>query len=544
MTQLHRVLLLCLFLLPTSVSAQNNDFAPCGVVDAIDYPIDTVSMISGTLSRGWDDFGRFRRRYDGIHVGLDVAFNRYGDPVYAAARGRVTYADPEGWDINRGVVIVEHVFPDDSITYSLYGHVEETETIRLPAQGTCVERGEIVGTVGDPEQGLPHLHYEIRRFLPSDGGPGYIDGNPAESGWLHPLDFTFLWQARLQPGFVDARTLAVVPNVPPVTLPGRDEIAVASANTLRVLGATGAVRWQITTDGDVIGLAALQNGQIVAHTENGQVLVLENGRYRALWTVDAALPLVVARQDTAQSIAFAAPDGNLTVFDASGATLLSLSGSGRPVELKLSPDGANFVYSVRRSDGYALWIVDASGIVTGHAELTQMPVFAPAFGGWQALAGGDLLHIAPDGSITTIAQGITPSPGRLAQMHVDRAGTTYIYFGDSGRTLMAIDSAGIVRWRERFVGSIDAAPLLATDTGCLLYMLDAAGTLTAFDALTGQLITVRDLYPGGVDTRRLSGRLLEVDAQNRVTVNPGFLSTVTFDGAVLGAGVLDGCLLG
>src|SRR5690606_8933562 len=80
--------------------------ALCGVVDDIDYPIN----IDDTLEERYDDFGVYRARFGGNHVGLDIGFNRWGDPVYAAARGRVTYSDIEGWDTEKGVVIVEHFF--------------------------------------------------------------------------------------------------------------------------------------------------------------------------------------------------------------------------------------------------------------------------------------------------------------------------------------------------------------------------------------------------------------------------------------------------
>ncbi|MFN8563177.1 MAG: M23 family metallopeptidase [Anaerolineae bacterium] len=168
--------------------------APCGVVDALDYPID----ISDTLANRYDDFGLFRSRFGGRHTGLDVAFNRRGEPVYAAARGIVTYADPEGWDTEKGVVIIRHTFPDGGIYYTLYGHMEQSDDIQFPRVGACIERGDPVGVVGWPSRGLPHLHYEIRNFLPDDGGPGYVEDNPLLSGWYDPLDFTELWQIGLR----------------------------------------------------------------------------------------------------------------------------------------------------------------------------------------------------------------------------------------------------------------------------------------------------------------------------------------------------------
>ena len=80
------ICLLCivpLMLGPGQTTAQAQP--DCGIVDAIDYPID----ISETITEGYDDFGLFRARFGGMHTGIDVGFNRRGEPVHAVARGRV-----------------------------------------------------------------------------------------------------------------------------------------------------------------------------------------------------------------------------------------------------------------------------------------------------------------------------------------------------------------------------------------------------------------------------------------------------------------------
>lgn len=551
MNKFRLLLILMISLLTTPVHAaprtQANIATPCGVVDAIDYPVDT--LYTGTIARGWDDFRRFRQRFGGIHVGLDVAFHRLGDPVYAAARGRVTYSDIEGWDINKGVVVVEHVFPDGTIYYSLYGHVEETETVSLPPVGTCVERGQIVGTVGWPETGAPHLHYEIRRILPGDGGPGYIDGNPLEAGWLHPLDFTFLWQARLQPGFVSAQTFTEAPSLPPLSLPDGTNV-LAAGESLQARDASGTLRWQVTTDGAITGMAALDGGRVVAQTETGQVSVLANGRYDALWrvdTLDVRLPFVIVRRGVAQRVVFAASNGALYAFDATGDTLWRLESADsnvQPTQLIPAANAATIAYIVRDNGRSLLRIVDADGAIIHTTESAGEMVITPLADGWRVLAGGALQQIDATGDVTPLAQNVTPAPGRGATMAVDRTGVTYLYMDDAARTLLAVDAAGAVRWRQRFAAGGDAPPLLATDAGCLLYALDSAGTLSVMNAATGETVARRNLYAGGARTRQLSGRLLRVDSRNQVTVSAGFLSLVTFDGAILGADVLDTCLLG
>src|SRR5512140_2905516 len=104
------LILLALLLTPSPQPTHAQGANPCGIVDAIDYPIDGVSIEN-------DDFGMYRAGFGGRHTGIDMAFARYGDPVRAAARGLVTFSDPAGWDTEKGVVIIEHVFPDNSLFF-------------------------------------------------------------------------------------------------------------------------------------------------------------------------------------------------------------------------------------------------------------------------------------------------------------------------------------------------------------------------------------------------------------------------------------------
>ena len=107
-----------------------------------------------------------------------------GEPVYAAAAGRIVFARDAGagWG---NVVIVEHTAPDGTKIQSLYGHLE---TIAKP-EGE-VKRREPVGTIGNAGgRYLCHLHFEIRStacpFWNQTGG-GYAD---ERGGWIDPSEF-------------------------------------------------------------------------------------------------------------------------------------------------------------------------------------------------------------------------------------------------------------------------------------------------------------------------------------------------------------------
>ncbi|HYO87873.1 MAG TPA: M23 family metallopeptidase, partial [Candidatus Limnocylindrales bacterium] len=251
MPRLLAIALLALPVVLPTPTAQSQPFSPCGVVDAIDYPID----ISDTLAQGYDDFGVYRPRFGGNHVAVDIGFDRWGTPIHAAARGRVTLANLEEWDTEKGVVIIEHTFPDGSIAYTLYGHVDQGDGGMLPIEGSCVERGDVIALEGWPSRGKPHLHYEIRSMLPSEGGPGYIDGNPLDAGWFHPLEFTELWRTRLQPGFLSVQSFPSTPTLPPVLLD--DGSAVLTLGDQLVSYLDGVERWRISLGNIATGLLGL-----------------------------------------------------------------------------------------------------------------------------------------------------------------------------------------------------------------------------------------------------------------------------------------------
>ena len=105
---------------------QPQDNALCGIVDTLDFPLDPPEAL--TVSYGGQGFGRFRSRYDQYHAGEDWQLLRgranLGVPVYAIGHGRVTYAHPNGWGRDKGVIIIRHTFADGSTVLSFYGHME------------------------------------------------------------------------------------------------------------------------------------------------------------------------------------------------------------------------------------------------------------------------------------------------------------------------------------------------------------------------------------------------------------------------------------
>ena len=157
--------------------------APCGLVDVLDFPIDPPH--AANINRGGQDFGVYRQRYEKNHAGEDWGGpggrgGNFGTPVHSIGHGWVTYAEPEGWNRDKGVVIIRHILADGSTFLSFYGHLDPPSVV-LEA-GDCVQRGQQVGNIGRPRSS-PHLHFEIRTHLPYTPGPGLLASKPYPS-WL------------------------------------------------------------------------------------------------------------------------------------------------------------------------------------------------------------------------------------------------------------------------------------------------------------------------------------------------------------------------
>lgn len=121
---------------------------------AVNAP-DAVRAEAG-VEWSWPSSGRIIGRFgDGTNKGVDLA-GRKGDPVLAAAGGRVVYAG----EAMRGygkLVIVKH----DSTFLSAYAHNSKI----LVQERDTVKRGQPIAELGDTdtEAGKPRLHFEIRR---------------------------------------------------------------------------------------------------------------------------------------------------------------------------------------------------------------------------------------------------------------------------------------------------------------------------------------------------------------------------------------------
>lgn len=143
----------------TEVRAVNN-------ANGFDYPVGAPN------ARGYYRAQRFGG--PSWHLGEDWngvggGNSDYGDPVYAIADGRVSFAEhvDGGWG---NVVRVIHPVAAESDVEAVYAHLSRVDV----RDGQRVRRGQVIGAIGDADGAyLAHLHFEIRTRPRLALGAGY-----------------------------------------------------------------------------------------------------------------------------------------------------------------------------------------------------------------------------------------------------------------------------------------------------------------------------------------------------------------------------------
>jgi murein DD-endopeptidase MepM/ murein hydrolase activator NlpD len=103
----------------------------------------------------------------------------YGEPVYAAAAGRVVILRPDCGNY-LDIVIIEHTVEGiDEPVYSFYGHIQADGFVQ---EGDWVEKRQQLGVIGDPVVFFPHLHFEIKNRT-ALLNPPFSNCTIASKGW-------------------------------------------------------------------------------------------------------------------------------------------------------------------------------------------------------------------------------------------------------------------------------------------------------------------------------------------------------------------------
>ncbi|MCA9963615.1 MAG: peptidoglycan DD-metalloendopeptidase family protein [Anaerolineales bacterium] len=468
--------------------------APCGTVDTLDFPLEPPE---GDGVRGGQDFGVFRDRYGKFHAGEDWGFrgingrSAFGTPVYAIGHGFVTYAEPEGWNRDKGVIIIRHTFADGHSFLSFYGHLDPPSF--LIQAGDCVQRGQQLANIGKPRTS-PHLHFEIREHLAFAPGPGYWAEDPTTVGWLPPS--ATIWQERMaaQPGVAWQRPFTS-PALHPIGQLAPDTLLLREEGQLLTLNVTDG-NWQpLPIPADGVSAAQLSNNGRLLCTASGNTLTaFSTADWSPQWEANTG------QRGTPQLLPL--PDGGVVV-----ATATELAAFGET--------------------GQALWRMDLDKRPLSHAQTLTALLLSTADAVWELTAtapqrwlnqggqlaqAGDQLWLYDEDGVWRVEEeetavlalplprhqtsqtDLTPLPnGGLLLAHADAADRRLIWFNRDGTR----------RWDRSFAALGRGTPFLLTlaDQPYLLYQT-SSGSSAALNlyAINPDDATLTHLFSGGTRT--------------------------------------------
>ena len=495
---------------PLLADAVRQSGAPCGFVDVLDFPLDAPH---GATASGGGDFGRFRSRYDGFHTGEDWrdGASSIGKPVYSIGHGRVTYAQPNGWGADKGVVIVQHVFRDGRRILSFYGHLDPP-SVDLRA-GQCTERGDVIGAIGDPRS-PPHLHFEIRVHLPETPGPGYWSVDPFRAGWRPPSATIWNERAAALPGvnwtrLNDAEQFSVIGSVD-------DSVLIASETgevTAFDIG-DGRAQWEHELSDTANGVLLDAQGSLVYVQGAGGVL--EAFALSDLADRDSIPPIdpvwSIELESPGSYELISVPRGGVVAFSRS--RLEAISESGEPLWSEELVSGitdwaqaAEALVLLVRDE---VWLADEQGVTQLIGSINGSKVVAseqPYIYAEDGVYQIDLMSGLVE-SFFDLPSGF-PRTGSVSEMPDGRILVVHTDLDD--KRLIAIDEYGFLIW-ERSIASLGsrAVELLALNDEMYMMIQHDIGRTTGIDlfhieAETGDLTRI---FSGG--TRSASPNLADI----------------------------------
>jgi len=466
--------------------AQNDD--PCGVLDTISYPIDTNRFQIG------QDFAVASERHQGrYHTGEDWFAGRnvtHGQTVQAIGRGTVTFSGVRAWGVDGGVVIIRHLLEDGSYIYSVYGHIEQTDSVLLPARLTCVEAGQIIGVIGDARP-APHLHFEMRVFtnqnpgIADNPGPGYTRTDPLLLGYRHPIRMVTNLQARLHNTYEWHSVMASEQREVPPLLLNDNSLLVVDGDRLRRVTNDGRILWRVTVTGDPVSLHGYEAQSYITYADGRVVQIdVESGGFGDSYTLDFQpdMPPIIA--------------GSLRLYHTEDNELIAIAPDQREI-LWRAEDIPRFDYAFAATAAIGLliddelWTLSRDGEVLDTATLRQGAAFTEnRDGALVAYTSGGLWRIDPQGQWESLMETDLPG-GDDKGVFVLQDGR--IYLSDSA-TLYAHSSQGELLWQARLPVSIsgrvsmqqvgDSAVLLTTTHGHII-AFSAEGGFCGYTRLYG-----------------------------------------------------------
>ncbi len=477
----------------------------CGTVTTIGFPVDRSAF---QLAQ---DFGAPSPRHQGrYHTGEDLYGGRglsFGQPVHAIAAGRVTYSAPNGWGRDGGVVIIEHTFPDGSVYYSMYGHMQESDTVKFPARYTCVQGGDVVGTVGNIRP-APHLHFEIRINQPDVPGPGYTNEYPTVLGWRNPDQFVLNWQTWLLPAQKWHTELTDALVGAPLVLNDGSMLALTEAR-LRGLTPDGRILWRVNLDKTPAALTWLNDFPLLINADGSMQTLNFDGTTNERWSTGVALDKFVVES------------GDLLLFHTPDNALVALTPDRREITWRLE-DVPPFIRAYAApnvigliSDTNTILSISPDGKLLDTAQLSQPASLSTAPDGNLLVYGtGGLWEVDSTGTWSA-AMDTVPDGGENSAALLDVSGAHYLLNGDP-LTLSALNPDSTALWQTNLSGVTGRAELTLHDK--VLLLTTDEGYMVAVQAATGAICNRTRLYG---NSRTTLWHTLGEDGILRVSIGNG-----------------------
>ncbi len=520
--------------------------AACGIVDVLDFPMDPPD--AENVTRGGQDFGVYRDRYDSYHAGEDWWVSRgsgnFGLPVYSIGHGTVTYAEPLGWGRDQGIVIVRHIFSDGSTFLSFYGHLDPP-SITLEA-GECVVRGQKVGEIGRPRT-PPHLHFEIRTHLPTEPGGGYWDVDPTQAGWLPPSQT--IWEQRntTAPGIIWSWPITEEGSVPVGLIDAQTFLLIVDQELVAVDLIDGSLQWRLAVD-----FAVAQ--AMVDETQQRMYVVSRQGEvvaYRLAQGADATLqpdPTPLWQQNLAvvgMPTLISMPDGGLLV--AVRQRLFGLAVDGRLVwEAELPSDLLDWVMAdnqlILASSGRSgmLWTVTTDG---PEAWLDSRNGRFLAQGNLLLLYANDGLYRLDVARQTAVPfYSLPPTFGGSNDVVPLADGGILVLHSDSyDRRLIVLNPDGGLRW-ERSVRRSVPGNMTLHAAGSKVYLVSFNDRVANHDlslyAIEYAQPELTHLFTGGTRLRGYNDTWVQLVGENLLLLQIGGGNLLALDTRLAGASLL------
>ena len=454
----------------------------CGTADSVGFPVDPAQF------HIVQDFGAPSYRHQGrYHTGEDWygGSSSYGTEVHAIADGRVTFSSANGWGRDGGVIIIEHIMPDSTTAYSMYGHVTEATGITFPSVFTCIHQGDVIAAVGDMRP-APHLHFEIRTDKPDIPGPGYTWTDPALDGWRRPSKFVDNWQAwsldshRWHADIADDAG----PIAPPVELDDHSLLVLDANRVLRVSN-DGRVLWRVILERQAVGLVAQGDSGLIAYADGAFQPVSREG------TLGSARPMEVPLDGSPMQL------GDLLVFHTPDAGLVAFSSDAALMRWRLSDVPAVLRWAAT-SNALGLMTTDNAMLtISSNGELADRALLREP---GSLIAGSDLLAYTrgglwrvDGGGTWSLSFAETPPGGRSSAV----AENAQFLFLFDGVTLHAYNQSADPQhptplWATDLLGIGGMVSLSVYDD--IVLLISSYGDIVALQAATGGICNTTRIY--------------------------------------------------